>query len=518
MKTHSVVVRLLVLATPVFCLDTQDAKAAEPGPFSVTEKTIGQIHDAMKNGELTCRALTEIYMERIAKYDQPTGLNSILIVNPDAEATADQLDREFRRTGKLRPLHGIAVIVKDNYDTHDLPTTAGSLALQGSIPPDDACQIRRLRDAGAIILAKSNMAEFAYMPHFTVSSIGGITRNPYDLERVPAGSSGGTASAVAANLGTIGLGTDTGNSIRGPSSHTALVGLRPTIGLTSRDGIVPLFLRNDVGGPMCRTVKDVARVMDAIAGFDPADQITAEARGHIPATYLDSLKRNGLQGARLGVLRTLSEEETADTDIRRLFQAALSDLRTAGADVLDLRIPSLRALQKDLWRDTFRHDIEQYLKSLGQAAPVTNLQAIIDSGRFHESIAKPLLRSLQASVPNDLEAAYSADPADDQARRELRRMVLAMMNEHQVDALIFPTWNNPPRRIGDLKSPHGNNSPFIAPHTGQPAITVTMGFTGSGLPAGLQLLGRPFGERTLLRLAFAYEQATHHRQPPKLFP
>ena len=518
MKTHSVVVTLLVLTTHVICVDTQDSQADEPVPFDVTEKTIGQIHDAMKKGELTCRALIEMYLERIAKYDQPTGLNSILIVNPDAESTAGQLDREFRKIGKLRPLHGIAVIVKDNYDTHDLPTTAGSLALQGSIPPDDAYQVKQLRKAGAIVLAKSNMAEFAYTPHFTVSSIGGITRNPYDLDRVPAGSSGGTASAIAANLGTIGLGTDTGNSIRGPSSHTAIVGLRPTIGLTSRDGIVPLFLRNDVGGPMCRTVEDVARVMDAIAGFDRADQITAKSRGHIPATYLDSLKADGLQGARLGVLRTLSEQETADTEIRRLFQAALSDLRTAGAEVVDLEIRSLRALQKDLWRDTFRHDIEQYLKSLGQAAPVKNLQEIIDSGAFHKSIAKPLSRSLQAPVPSDLEAAYSADPADDQARRELRRLVLAIMNEHRVDALIFPTWNNPPRRIGDLKSPHGNNSPFIAPHTGQPAITVPMGFTGSGLPTGLQLVGRPFGERTLLRLAFAYEQATHHRRPPKLFP
>lgn len=269
---------------------------------------------------------------------------------------------------------------------------------------------------------------------------------------------------------------------------------------------------------MCRTVEDVARVMDAIAGFDPADQITSKARGRIPTTYLDSLKPEGLEGTRIGVLRTLSEEQTADTEIRRLFQAALSDLRTAGAEVLDLEIPSLRAMQKDLWRDTFRHDIEQYLKSLGQASPVRDLQAIIDSGRFHESIAKPLLRSLQAPAPNDIETAYSADPDDDQARRELRNIVLAMMNEYHVDALIFPTWNNPPRRIGDLESPHGNNSPFIAPHTGQPAITVPMGFTVNGLPAGLQILGRPFGEQMLLRLAFAYEQATHHRQPPKLFP
>ncbi|MFV1981646.1 MAG: amidase, partial [Rhodothermia bacterium] len=344
-----------------------------------------------------------------------------------------------------------------------------------------------------------------------MASIGGITRNPYDLDRVPAGSSGGTASAVAANLGTIGLGTDTGNSIRGPSSHASLVGLRSTMGLTSRDGIVPLFLRNDVGGPMCRTVRDVARVMDVIAGFDPADPITAKSRGHIPATYLDSLKADGLRGTRLGVLRTLCDQESADAEIRHLFRTAVSDLRNAGAEVVDVAIPSIRVIQKDLWRDTFRHDIEQYLNSLGKAAPVKTLRAIIESGRFHESIAGHLSRSLQARIPRDLKAPYSADPANDPARRELRTLMLAVMNENQVDAVIFPTWNNPPRRIGDLKSPHGNNSPFIAPHTGQPAITVPMGFTRSGLPAGLQLLGRPFSEPTLLRLAFAYEQATNHR-------
>src|SRR5262247_2258325 len=211
--------------------------------FELCETTIAEIHQAIRSGKITCRQLVEAYLKRIEAYDQPTKLNSVVIVNPQALAEADRLDEEFRRTKKMRRLHGIPVIVKDNYDTKDLQTTGGSLALKGSIPPDDAYQVRKLREAGAIVLAKSNMAEWAFSPMLTESSIAGVTRNPYDLERVPAGSSGGTAAAVAASFGAVGLGSDTGNSIRGPSSHNALVGIRSTMGLTSRDGIIPLYLR-----------------------------------------------------------------------------------------------------------------------------------------------------------------------------------------------------------------------------------------------------------------------------------
>ena len=455
---------LLILGFVVFHCVGVAIRSNEPQPFDVTEKSIRQIHAAIVNGDLTCRRLIDRYLERIAHYDQSTGLNSILVVNPHARARADQLDSEFKRTGQLRPLHGVAVIVKDNYDTHDLPTTAGSIALAGSIPPDDARQVKQLREAGAIVLAKSNMAEFAFSPHFTVSSIGGITRNPYDLERVPAGSSGGTAAAVAANFGTIGLGTDTGNSIRGPSSHTSLVGLRPTLGLTSRDGIVPLFLRNDVGGPMCRTVEDVARVMDVIAGFDPADPITANSKGQLPATYLSSLNAAGLKRARIGILTTLSDQESADEEIQELFKRAVSVLRRAGAEIIEsVDIPEVKQMQGDLWCDTFRHDIEEYLSSLGKSAPFKSLQAIVDSGRFDESVANRLTDALRAKIPPDLPAPYSADPADAPRRRELRSRVLRIMDEQNIDALIYPTWNNPPRRIGDLSSPHGNNSFLVHP-------------------------------------------------------
>ena len=338
--------------------------------FDVRERSIQQIHDTMRRGELTCVQLVDTYLRRIAAYDQASSLNAILVVNPHARRRAAELDDEYRSSGKLRPLHGIAAIVKDNFDTKDLPTTAGSRSLQGSMPPDDSFLVKRLRQAGAIVVAKSNMAEFAFSPYETVSSMGGITRNPYDLERVPAGSSGGTASAVAVSFGTIGLGTDTGNSIRGPSSHTALVGLRPTLGLTSRDGIVPLYARNDVGGPMCRTVEDVARVLDVIAGHDAADPITVKSEGRMPSSYLASLAGDGLAGARLGVLKTLAESPSVDRDISALFASAVLDLQLAGAEIVDnVVIPELRGIQRLLWRNTFSTRPESLPPRTGTIGP-----------------------------------------------------------------------------------------------------------------------------------------------------
>ncbi|MEE9168210.1 MAG: amidase family protein, partial [bacterium] len=299
--------------------------------FDVTEATIANIHDAFQSGDLSCRQLVETYFERIDAYDQPTKLNAIVVTNDKALERADELDEEFRSTGKLRALHCIPLIVKDNYDTKDLQTAGGSLALKGSIPPDDAYQVRVLREAGAIVLAKSNMAEWAFSPYQTVSSIAGTTLNPYALDRVPAGSSGGTAAAVAASFGAVGLGTDTGNSIRGPSSHTSLAGIRSTIGLTSRDGIVPLYLRNDIGGPMARTVEDAVRIFQVIAGHDPADPSTAACIGRVPEDYMRFLDKDGLKGARIGVLRALIDTPEADPEVKELMNQAIHDLRNQGA-------------------------------------------------------------------------------------------------------------------------------------------------------------------------------------------
>ena len=486
--------------------------------FVIEEATIGEIHRALDAGAISCRNLVQRYLDRIAFYDQATELNAIVVTNPAALNVADALDAEFSSTGELRPLHCVPLIVKDNYDTADLQTAAGSAALEGSLPPDDAWQVRQLRDAGAIVLAKSNMAEWAFSPYQTVSSLAGTTRNPYDLERVPAGSSGGTAAAVAANFGAVGLGTDTGNSIRGPSSHTSLVGIRSTIGATSRDGIVPLFLRNDIGGPMARTVEDAVRIFQFIAGYDPADPVTATSEGRVPDDYLAFLDTDGLRGARIGVLRALADTPTGDPEISDLFRQALEDLVEQGATVVDpIVIPQFDVLRENQWCGTLQHDVNTYLASLGDAAPVRSLEEVYASGLFAPYIEERLQEQLAVVGAPEEQEPPCLGVNDDPRRIAFRNAVVQAMDDNDVDAIIYPTWNNPARLIGDLESPHGNNSPIIAPHTGQPAITVPMGFTDEMLPAGLQFLGRPFAEPVLIRLAYAYEQATRHRRAPELF-
>ncbi|MBN2318328.1 MAG: amidase [Acidobacteria bacterium] len=483
--------------------------------FEIVETTIEDIHDAYRSGTLTCKDLAAYYLERIEKYDKPTRLNAIVVVNADALRTAEALDKEFQETGKLRPLHGIPVIVKDNYETFDMQTTAGSMALQGFISPDDAYQVFKLREAGAIILAKSNMAEWAFSPYQTLSSTSGVTANPYDLNRVPAGSSGGTAAAVAANFGTVGLGTDTGNSIRGPASHCCLVGIRSTMGLTSRDGIIPLYLRNDIGGPMCRTVTDAVRILEVIAGYDPNDPITEYCKEKSTGNYNQYLDRNGLKGARIGVFRLFTDTPTIDPEVLSLFEKAIYDMKTAGAKIVDpFVIPDFGRLTKGIWCDTFRHDLNKYLASLGDKAPVKNLLEVYNKGLF--------------ATPNRMRIFHALEvpPQEEQVCRDIytepknvafREAVLRAMSDQNVDFIIYPTWNNPPRKLYDFKSPAGDNSQLIPPHTGMPAVSIPMGFTKKDLPTGLQIVARLFAEPDLIRVAYAYEQATHHRRPPKKF-
>jgi Asp-tRNA(Asn)/Glu-tRNA(Gln) amidotransferase A subunit family amidase len=481
-------------------------------PPGVLEMTVSKLHKHLRGSEATCRQVTEAYLERIRVYDQPTGLNSMVVLNTRAAEQAGALDDEYARTGRLRPLHGAPLIVKDNYDTHDLPTTAGSIAMKGSQPRDDAFIVRRLREAGAVVLGKSNMAEWAFSPHLTESSIAGTTRNPYDLSRVPAGSSGGTAAAIAANLGLIGLGTDTGNSIRGPSSHCCLVGIRGTMGLTSRDGIVPLYLRNDVGGPMCRTVEDTARVLGVISGYDPADPITALSVGKVPASYTDSLRLDALEGARIGVFRFYTDQQDTDPEVLGVFERALADLERLGAELVDpLTVPGFEELTADIWCRTFRRDLEDYLATLPDP-PHGTLRSIVESGLYSGYIAERLRQMLEASDPS------CGDVYTEPRNIRLRDAVTKAMKSAGVDALVYPTWSNPPRLVGDLDSPHGDNSQRIPPHTGMPGITVPMGYTHGSLPAGLQLIGPLFSEARLLGYAYAFERATGHRRPPPLFP
>lgn len=489
-------------------------------PKKLREATITDLHAAMQRGKLTATELVQLYLNRITAYDkQGPFINAIIMVNPKALAEARRLDSLYKATGKfVGPLHGIPVIVKDNYDTYDMPTTNGTLAMKKSIPPNDAYIIRKIREAGAIIIAKSNLAEFAYTGNFSVSSIlPGYSRNPYDTRRTTAGSSGGTAAAVAADFGTIGLGTDTGSSIRGPAAHQSLVGFRCTMGLISRDGIAPLALTNDMGGPICRTVEDAVRVLEVIVGQDKADSVTRQSQGKIPASYLPFLDKNGLKGARIGVFRQLCAPAKADTQVVALFNRAIAELRAAGATIIDsVRVPEVDTINKSF--DTIpqlRRDFNGYLANLGPNAPHKTLSSIIKSKQFHPYLEKALLDADADTLAPEKHKGWQKNLA---LRARLRQLLLRAMDSSQVDVLIYPSFSYPPRLIGDLNTPSGTNNNALSPPTGFPAFTVPMGVTYGNLPAGLQFFGRPYSEPTLIKLCYAYEQATHHRVAPESTP
>lgn len=484
-------------------------------PSEVAELSISDIHLAYKDGSLNAESLTQAYFERIAKMDGE--LNSITQLNPEAVSRAKELDLEFQRTGNLRPLHGIPIIVKDNINTTGLPTTAGSLALQDFFPEENAFIIDKLLEAGAIVLAKSNMAEWAFSPMHSESTIGGTTRNPYNLNFVPAGSSGGTAAAVAANFAVAGLGTDTGNSIRGPSAHTSLVGFRTTLGLISREGIVPLFLRNDVVGPMTRTVEDATRFMEVMAGVDPKDPITANSVNKSPENYTQYLIKDGLKGARIGVLRELSDYET-DPEVRVLFEKAISDLDSLGAEIIDpVTIPGFGKLRQNQWCATFREDVETFLATYVKRDTLTTVEDIIRIGTTSQFAKERLGGSSKESGRYGDSAAECQDAYHDPHRIAFREAIEKVMDSLNLDAIIYPSWNNKPTRIDNFQKEYrGDNSQIIAPHTGQPAFTVPMGYTSGNLPAGLQFLGRMYAEPTLIKLSYSYEQGTKHRKPPGL--
>ena len=485
--------------------------------FPAEEATIADIRSAMTANRLTCRELVSQYLARITAYDKVgPAINAIVVVNPKALEVADSLDRRFRASGPVGPLHCIPIVVKDNMQTTDLPTTAGSLAFEGWMAKKDAFQVRRIREAGAIVIAKSNMAEFAFSPYETVSSIlPGYTKNPYALDRVTAGSSGGTAAAVAAGFGTLGLGTDTGNSIRGPSSHQALVGIRSTMGLTSRSGVVPLYMAQDIAGPMARTVADAAAVLQVIAGEDPDDPVTAAYRDHPAPDYLAALDRNSLRGARIAVLRQAYESPANDSEVVAVFDRAVADLRRAGATVLDsIAMPTLDSLRRSQRGgcSQFKFDLNRFLQALGRDGPrLTTLDSIVRSNRYHPNVQRRLEQEQMATTPPEENPACRAR---DEFRAGFRAAVVKAMDDARVDALIYPTWGNPPRLIGDLNTPHGDKSQFFSPNTGFPAMTVPMGYTRGTLPAGMTLFGRPWSEATLIKLAYAYEQATKHRRAP----
>jgi Asp-tRNA(Asn)/Glu-tRNA(Gln) amidotransferase A subunit family amidase len=490
--------------------------------MDVVEATIDQVQNAILSGKTTCRMVVQAYLDRIEAYDQTT-VNAVTVVNPNALARADEIDAAVQAGEELGDLFCVPMLVKDNFDTHDMVTTGGSAALAGSLPPDDAFMVKRIREEDAIVIAKTNMAEWAFSPRQTVSSSFDTTANAYDLERVPAGSSGGTASGVAASFGLIGLGSDTGNSIRGPSSHLALVGIRSTIGLTSRDGVIPLSFDRDIAGPMGRTVEDVAKVFNVVAGFDPADPYTEAGRDRKEEDYTAFLDSDGLEGTRIGVLRSLVDVEEADTAILGLFEEALSDLARLGAEVVD-------PFEFDVWAQLerpgmfcqrFRYDMHEYLASRGDRAPIHDVVEVLETGQYSPYVERRLRN--HADRPLDLHPSLWDPPCPDYSehpeRQAYLRDLVAAMDDAGLDVVVYPSWLLPPAHIDRGPEEYGgDNSQRVAPATGMPAITVPMGFSYGRWPAGLQLLGRPYSEGLLFRVSYAYEQGTQHRRPPEGFP
>ena len=369
--------------------------------------------------------------------------------------------------------------------------------------------------AGALVIAKSNMAEWAFTPFHSFSSTHGETLNPYNVEYVPAGSSGGTGASIASNFGAVGLGTDTGNSIRGPSSHCSLVGFRTTLGLISRAGIIPLYLRNDVVGPMCRSVEDATRVMEVMVGYDPNDVLTKYSEGKTSKNYTQFLKKGGLKGARIGVLRELSEANP-DPEIKALFEKSLLDMKSFGAIIIDtVTIPDFANLRKNQWCAEFRTDIESYLVNTVKSDTLKTLEDIIRIGTKSKTVPDRLNASAKNKGREVNPEIECLDAYTDVRRIAFRKAIEEQMDKLNLDAIVYPSWNNKPAKIVEsLKDYKGDNSQVIAPHTGQPAFTIPMGFTTGNLPVGIQFLGRMYSEPTLIKLAYSYEQATKHRVPP----
>jgi Asp-tRNA(Asn)/Glu-tRNA(Gln) amidotransferase A subunit family amidase len=479
-------------------------------PYDAFEKTIPELQEAMTAGGVTSRELVRQYLERIDVFDRKGPvLNSMIYVNPHALEEAEALDRERSTRGPRGSLHGIPILLKDNYDTRDMPTTASSLALAGYVPRDDGFQVRKLREAGAVFLGKTNMHELA-RGITTISSLGGQTRNPYDPARNPGGSSGGTAAAVAANLGAVGMGSDTCGSIRIPAANSNLFGLRVTQGLSSRAGIIPLSHSQDVGGPIARSVIDLVLVLDATVGADPADPQTAVSAGHVPGTYTAFLLREALSGARLGLLKPFLKTESPEKEMTDVVLAAVETMRKEGAETVEVDVENLAALLEGsgVIGMEFKFDLEDYLRAAG-TAPVRSLSEILERGLYHDALGT-VFRTSNEAVRDSPEYTKALGRRD-----ELKTALLRVMEEQRLDAIVYPTLRVKPVKVGDSQP---GTSCAVSANSGLPAFSVPAGFTADGVPVGLELLGKPFEEPRLIALAYAYEQAAKPRKPPPRTP
>ena len=502
--------------------------SAAPKTIELDSATIADLDRAFASGTLTSENLVGLCLARIQAYDhRGPGLNAVITLNPRALETARSLDAERKTKGPRSPLHGIPVVLKDNYNTSDMPTTAGSVLLEGSIPPSDAFLVQRLRAAGAIVLAKVNMSEFASAGAY--SSLGGQSRNPHDLLRTPSGSSGGVGVAIAAAYAPLGLGTDTGGSIRGPSTANGIVGLKPTHGLLSRSGIVPLALSFDTGGPMARSVYDVAAALGIMTGIDAADAATRKSEGKFSADYTKDLNANALSGARIGVARDFMG---ADADVDWVMEAALAAMQRAGATVVNVHYPKWLMDAKGEFYNAIRYpefvvQIKQYLATLAPQYPKSLDEMIERANRFTPTRSdgagpNPSRWSLfkREAASGTLED-YQYTSVRDYGLPMVRAAIEGVLAAQKLDAIVYPTSPRRPALLSAPPDPPGGgreSATNIANLTGFPDLIVPAGFTGDRLPVGISFFGAAFSEQKLLSLGYSFEQVTKARRRPVYTP
>lgn len=488
--------------------------AVSAAPFKLEEANIADVHRAMGNGQITARQLVQAYLKRIEAYDKKgPAINAIIEINPKALEDADRLDAAFKKTGLTGALHGIPILVKDAIATTDLPTTGGSLSLKGFVPKNEAVIVHKLKAAGAIILGKTNLDEFTFGTR-GISSLGGQTLNPYDLTRNPAGSSGGSGAAVSANFAMAALGTDTGSSIRFPSSATSLVGLRPTVGLVSRRGIMPNSMTQDTGGPLASSVADAARVLDAIAGYDASDTATAWSVGQVANSYSAGLEAKALRGARIGILESFYGAGEEAADVNAAMAVSTEGIRKAGAMMVPIKdafdINEIGDMQVATYETAFFFDA--YLKQ--EDAPFKSLEAILKSEKLAKEISDSTRNRVKLTM-NDPEFKERM-----LKRGLLQDRVMKIMADQKLDAIIYPFSRTLVGKIGGAQARHNG---FLSAVTGFPALILPAGFSKPsatapiGVPIGLEMLGRPWSEAKLLKMGYAFEQATKNRLPPRGF-
>jgi amidase len=488
------------------------------------EATVSELQEGMKSGRLTARSIAQMYLKRIEELDKHGPMvNSIIELNPDALAIADSLDQERKAKGARGPLHGIPVLLKDNIDTADrMMTTAGSLALSGSIPPQDSFVAQRLRAAGALILAKTNLSEWANFrsTHSTSgwSGRGGQTRNPYALDRNPCGSSSGSGAAVAANFAAVAIGTETDGSIVCPSSSNNLVGIKPTLGLVSRSGIIPIAHSQDTAGPMTRTVRDAATLLGALTGVDPRDAATQTSSGKAMTDYTQFLDPAGLRGARIGVARQFFG---FSDHVDKLINAAIDEMKRLGAVIVDpADVPNGKNLDDsefEVLLYEFKADLNQYLAGLGSRAPVHTLKEIIDFNERNREKEMPYFGQeifLRAEAKGALTDKAYREALKKNLRLSRAEGIDAVMQKQKLDAIVAPT-GGPSWPTDLVNGDHfSGSSSTPAAVAGYPNINVPAGYV-FGLPVGISFFGRAYSEPTLIKLAYAFEQATRFRKPPQ---